>query len=100
MEDHLVRVPCLRREAAVQQVDSALAAGPRQREVACRLFPDRARDSEDPDGGDEPADEDDPAVSDGPARDALHVTAPDFHLEKICNACSYTHAASKVNTQC
>ena len=46
---------------------------PGQREVAGGLLPDRARDREDPDRGDDPSDHDDPAVRHCPASDVQHL---------------------------
>ena len=62
VEHDLVGVAGLGGEVALEQVDGLLRVRARQREAARRLLPDRARDREDPDRGDDPGDHDGPSV--------------------------------------
>src|SRR5207244_3035152 len=75
-KDDLVGVARLRREAALEQVDSTLRVGAREREVVRVAFADGLRDGEDADGEDDPGDDDDPAMCDRPAGQLQHRSAP------------------------
>src|SRR5262249_16926532 len=90
----LVGVPGLGREAAFQEVNRLLGAGPGQREAARSLLADRARESEHAYGRHDPGDDHDPTVSHCPTGDCEHRCLG-FHDWKICRDCSNTTAACR-----
>ncbi len=75
-EDDLVDVACLRREAALEQVDRALRVGVREREVVRVARSYRLRGGKNTKRERDPGENDDPAVSDGPASELQHLRAP------------------------
>ena len=92
VEDDLIGVPGLGREAALQEVDRPLGAGPGQRKAARSLLPDRARKGEHSHGRHEPGDDHEPTVSHCPTGDCQHLFLS-FHEWKICRDCIDTTAA-------
>ena len=98
VEDDLVRVPRLRGEAGLEQVDRLLGACPGQCEAAGGLLSDRARDGEDPDGSDDPTNDGDPAMRHCPASDSQHRFAPTFTMGKIATGAFINRVQPFVNT--